>query len=482
MERRIAIIGGGIAGLAAAFRVVELSRERSQPVLLRLFEAGSRVGGNITTERAGHFLVEGGPDSFLTEKPWAVSLVRRLGLENEVVGTREELRRTFVVHAGRLHALPEGFLLLAPTEWLPLVTSGLFSWPGKLRMGLDLVLPRRTSEQDESLSSFVSRRLGREALERVAQPLVGGIYTANPDQLSLQATMPRFHEMERVHGSVIRAMRSQRAKAASASSVSSGARWSLFASFRDGMQRLVDRLVAALPAEVVRCDARVESVTRSGHRWRLGGRGEFDDVIFATPAFETARLLRSLDAGSAAELDAIAYASSATVTLAYRREEIPHPLDGFGFVVPRIEGHSILAATFSSLKYPGRAPAEWVLIRAFVGGALQPETLRLDDSDLLLAVRRDLMALLGISVQPSIKRIFRYHRAMPQYGVGHLDRVARIEAAVASLTGVHLAGSAYRGVGIPDCIHSGEAAAEAAFPATAIREDAASTPDDWSGS
>ncbi len=456
--RRVAVIGGGISGLAAAHRLLELARDAGQPLELRLFEAGDRLGGVIRTEREAGCVIEAGPDSFLSEKPAALRLCERLGLVDALVGTREEFRRTYVVRAGRLHALPDGFLLMAPTRLWPLVATPLFSWSGKLRMALDLVLPRG-SGADESLAAFVRRRLGREALERVAQPLVGGIYTADPEQLSLAATMPRFLEMERTSRSIILAMWRQQRAAAAQRTAGSGARWSLFLSFADGLQTLVDALAARLPDGSVRLRHPVAALTRRPHGgWNLDDTYDCDAVIVATPAHAAAALLRPLDAALAAGLDTIPYASSATVTLAWRREAVPHPLDGFGFVVPHVERRALLAGTFSSLKYPGRAPADLLLVRAFVGGALRPELVELDDAALTTAVREELAELLGVRAAPALVRIARWRRAMPQYYVGHAARVSDIRARAAAL-GIALAGNAYEGVGIPDCIRSGEDAA-----------------------
>jgi protoporphyrinogen/coproporphyrinogen III oxidase len=458
---RIAVVGGGIAGLAAAHRLIELGRERRQPIDVRLLEAAPRLGGTIVTEHGGGFVLDGGPDSFLSEKPAALRLCERLGITDRLVGTREEFRRTFIVHDGRLHALPEGFLLLAPTRLWPFLTTPLFSWPGKLRMGLDLILPRGARLADESLASFVRRRLGGEALERVAQPLVGGIYTADPERLSLAATMPRFLAMEREQRSVVAAMWRQ-SRLARANATGSGARWSLFLSFDQGMQVLVDNLARRLPEGVVRCGSPVRSLARTANSgWTLDGGEECGAVVLATPAFVSARLLSALDPHLASELEGIPYASSATVTLAYRREDVPHPLDGFGFVVPAIEKRRILACTFSNLKYPGRAPAGFAVLRSFVGGALQPELFDLDDAAMLHAVRGEMADLLGIRADPVLSRIHRYPRAMPQYEVGHLQRVERVRRLLAAHCGLQLAGSAYEGVGIPDCIASGERAAEA---------------------
>jgi oxygen-dependent protoporphyrinogen oxidase len=462
----IAVIGGGIAGLAAAHRVVELSREQQRPVRLTLLEAGRRLGGSIATERVDGFVIEAGPDSFISEKPWALQLCERIGFTPHLVRTRDEFRRTFVVHNGTLHALPDGFLLLAPTRFLPLVTSRLFTWPGKMRMALDLILPRGAPRSDESLGSFVTRRLGREALERVAQPLVGGIYTADPDDLSLAATMPRFLEMERTRRSVIWAMWTQQRRAPAAARATSGARWSLFVSAADGMQSLVDAIAQRLPEGVVRLGSAVTGLQR-GERWTVGTSGGdtcgADAVVLATPAHQSARFVSGLDARLPEELRGIPYASSATVSLAYRSDQIPRPLDSFGFVVPLVEARSIVACTFSSVKYPGRAPDGHLLLRAFVGGALQQELFDQDDAAMTASVRRELRDLLGITSEPVLTRIHRHAQAMPQYRVGHLDRMTRIDAALAHHPGLALAGNAYRGVGIPDCIHSGEMAADAVW-------------------
>ncbi|HUI26467.1 MAG TPA: protoporphyrinogen oxidase [Candidatus Kryptonia bacterium] len=464
---RLIVVGAGIAGLAAAHRAVELSRERELRIDLVLVDAAPRVGGSIATERTDGFVIESGPDSFISEKPWALQLCERIGLTPRLVRTHDEHRRTYVVNGGRLHALPDGFLLLAPTQFLPLLTTGLFTWRGKLRMAMDLLLPRGPTRPDESLGSFVTRRLGREALERVAQPLVGGIYTADPDDLSLAATMPRFLEMERRHRSVILSMwRAQRQQPATARA-NSGARWSLFVSIDDGMQTLVDTLAQRLPEGAVRCDTGVVGVQRDGERWRLrlrdGSGMAADAIILATPAHRSAVLLAGTDTDLVRDLAAIPYASSATVSLAFPLSAFARPLDGFGFVVPLIEARSIIACTYSSIKYPRRAPEGAALIRAFVGGALQRDLLDQDDGTMIGRVRQELSELLGVSAGPLLTRVHRHRQAMPQYRVGHLERMARIEASLSRLPGLALAGNAYRGVGIPDCIHSGEQAAETAM-------------------
>jgi oxygen-dependent protoporphyrinogen oxidase len=463
----VVIIGGGIAGLAVAHRLAELSRERELPLRFTLLEASGRLGGTLATEKRDGFLLELGPDSFISEKPWALALCRRIGLESELIGTRDEHRATFVVCNGRLEPLPEGFMLLAPTKLVPLLRSRLFSWPGKLRMALDLLLPRSVQKEDESLGSFVRRRLGREALERVAQPLVGGIYTADPERLSLAATMPRFLQMEREHRSVIYAMWQAGRKSPQEARGASGARWSLFVTLRDGMQRFVEVLAGRLPVDSVRHSLAVTTVQPDGKQWRItcedGSTLYADGAVLTAPAFQAARIVRAVDTQLADQLASITYSSAATVNLAYRREHIPHPLNGFGFVVPHIEHRSIIAGSFSSVKYAGRAPEGYVLLRAFVGGALQKELFDLDDATMEQVVRQELGRLLGVQAAPLFVRIARYPSSMPQYLVGHLTLVEQIEKRVALHPGLALAGSAYRGVGIADCVRGGEAAAETIF-------------------
>lgn len=466
-NERVIIVGGGVAGLAAAHRVLELTRERDTAVELRLIESRDRLGGSIVTVRRDGFIIEGGPDSFITEKPWGMALCRRLGITDQVIGTNPDRRRVYVVRDGRLYAIPEGFLLLAPTRIWPFITSGLFTWPGKIRMGMDVLLParKRSPGQDESLADFVRRRFGREALERIAQPLVGGIYTADPEKLSLLATMPRFLELEDKYRSVILGMRNARkARAAASPEGGSGARYSIFVTMRDGMDTLTDAIVARLPVESIRTDAAATRVERVGERYRVvladGSSESADAVILACPAYVSARILRDVDASLTAELASIEYASSATMTLGFDRKQVRHELDGFGFVVPLAERRSLIAGTFGSVKFPGRAPEGRVLMRAFLGGAVQPEVYAMDDDQLRAAVLRDLRELIGVQGEPLFVELHRWPSSMPQYPVGHLDRVARIERMLESLPGLALAGNAFGGVGIPDCVHSGEVAAE----------------------
>ncbi len=461
--RRIAVIGGGIAGLAAAHRL----RELDAAAHVTLFEASDRLGGVIDTIHQDGYLIEAGADSFITNLPWAVDLCRRVGLADQLISTDSAHRRALVVSRGRLHPVPEGFLLMAPERLWPLVRSPILSVGGKLRAAWEFLIRPRAGDADESLASFARRRLGREAFDRLVQPLVGGIYTADPEKLSLAATLPRFREMERRHGGLIRAMRAARKSKSDASGDDSGARYSLFAAPRDGMKSLVQAVSARLPADTIQLCSQVERIDRLGQQWKIQVRGTsatiehtFDALIAAAPAPVAAKLLDAVDAPLAAELGGIEYAPSAVVVLGYARAQIARPLDGFGFVVPQIERRQILSASFSSVKFAGRAPQGRVLIRVFLGGALQPELVDIPDEQLCRIAETELADLLRIAGGPSLSRVFRWRGAMPQYHLGHLDRLARIRDRLDQFPTLTLAGNAFEGVGIPQCIHSGEQAAE----------------------
>ena len=469
MKHRIVVIGGGIAGLAAAHRLLELRDAQALDLEVLLLEASHRLGGCIATERVGDFVIEAGPDSFISEKPWALRLCERLGLVPRLVSTQAAYQKIYVVHDGKLVPLPEGFFLLAPTQLAPFVRTPLFSWRGKLRMIAELLMPRGDTNIDESLGAFVRRRFGSEALERVAQPLLGGIYAADPDKLSLISTMPRFKEMEKSHRSIIWAMWSEQRRRARKRESGSGARWSLFVTLAGGMEELVDAIGQHLPQGSARLNSTVKSISLSDDKqgWQIAsGTGEVfetDGIILATPAFHTAQMLASAAPEAAKELSSIAYASSATISLAYRNRDFPQMPDSFGFVVPAIESRKIMACTFSSLKYPGRAREGQVLLRAFVGGSLQPDLL--DDNDPILErnVRAELATLVGVRAEPLLVRIQRHRNSMPQYHVGHQARIQRIESALGKHPNLALAGSAYHGVGISDCVRTGEEAAEKLF-------------------
>ncbi len=475
---RVVVVGGGISGLATANRIVEESHRLDKPVELLLLEAGNRLGGVIHTIHRDGFVLEGGPDSFITEKPWGLQLCRRLGLESDLIGTCEADRRSFVVRKDRLEPVPDGFYLLAPTRVWPVVTTSIFSWPGKMRMAADLVLPRkkRTSpDHDESLASFVRRRLGREALDRMAQPMVGGIYTADPETLSLRATMPRFLDMEQEHRSLILAMLRQRRRTlAAASTPAAGPRYGLFASLSQGMEFLVRAIEQRLPQRCIRLGTEVHSVQRNGgKKWVLrladGSHLEADAVCLALAAHQSADLIEECDGPLAAKLRSIAYASTATVNLAFRSEDVSRELDGFGFVVPACENRQLLACTFSHRKFSGRAPDGFILLRGFIGGALQPGALKHTDSEIVDIVCRNLRDLLGLEKRPTFTLVERHSQAMAQYRVGHLSLVREIENRLQPHATLQLAGNGFTGIGIPDCIRRGEECADRLLQAMSAR-------------
>ena len=467
---RVVVVGGGISGLAAAHRLLERASQLHQSVDVELFEASHRLGGLIHTIKKQGFLLEGGPDSFISEKPWGLNLCQRLGLKSHLIGTQQSHRRSFIVHRGKLVPTPEGFHLIAPSQFLPFVRTPIMSGLGKLRMAADLVLPRRKNlsiETDESLANFVRRRLGQEALDRLAQPMVGGIYTSDPEKLSLRATFPSFLEMEQQHRSLLLGMwRSRAAYKRSPAQRASGPRYGLFLSFDDGMQQLVERLQEKLSSSSLHLNSEVISLRQEPQtqQWliqlRKGCRFTADAVCLALPSHQSATLLQALAPRLAEKLRSVEYTSTATVNLAYSTDDIPSNMAGFGFLVPAIERYSVLACSFSHLKFPGRAPKNGALLRAFLGGALQPEKLDYDDQGMIELVRKNLQDLLGIMRKPLLTWVDRHPKAMAQYGVGHLDHVKQLDAELLNWPQLKLAGNGFTGVGIPDCIRRAEQCAD----------------------
>ena len=472
---QVVVVGGGIAGLAAAHRLTRLSPR----VSVTLVEGSERLGGKIVTERVDGFVIEGGPDSFLSAKPRGVGLCRELGLEETLQGTTPRRRRAFVLRGSRLHDLPEGLTGLVPTRLGPMLRSPLVSPLGKARMALDYALPPRRGDDDEALGAFVRRRLGREVYDRLVEPLMAGIYAGDGERLSLAATFPQLRRGEREHGGLIRGVLAAKRAATTAGSAPPGRPG--FLTPRGGLGELVDGLVARLRTGGVRIllGAPVASVglTRPGGNDRFtvelaDGRAlAADAVVVAAPAFAAAGMLAALDAPLAAELAAIPHASSAIVSLAFPREDIPHPLDGYGYVIPRVEGRPALACTWTSSKWGHRAPEGQVLMRVFLGRFGREEALGGTDDDLVTLARDELRNVLGIEAAPLLCRVHRWRYGMPQYVLGHPARLAAIERRLKALPGLALAGNAYRGVGIPDCIASGEAAAEVAHAAARRSEE-----------
>lgn len=476
---RIVIVGGGISGLATAHRLDELSRAQRLPLAITLLEASERFGGAIHTETRDGFLLEGGPDAFMVERPWALELCRRLGIADELIETQPGCRRSFIVRRGRLVPVPEGWYLIAPSNLWALVQTPLLSWPGKLRMACEPLVPARRDSHDESVGGFIRRRFGQEVLERIGQPMLAGIYTADPDRLSLQATMPRFQEMEQRNGSILKALWATARRAPQgAVRAASGPRYSLFATFRHGMRTLVDRLIQQMlqmPEVSLRRSAPVARIAHDGS-WTVTLQGgsslQAEHLCLALPAHQAAILLRSCATDLSQALGSIPYESVATVNLGFRTTDIPRTLQGFGMVVPALERRRIVGCTFSSVKFAGRAPDTCALLRAFVGGAGHRQLVERDDDALGAAVREELRDLLGIMAVPLFTSIQRHPQAMPQYEVGHLDRITAIDATLARYPGLWLAGNGYRGMGLPECIHQAEATAERII-ATPTRDVAA---------
>ena len=463
----VVVIGGGITGLSAAHRLTEIASEQETNLHITLIDAKNRVGGVIHTVRREGFLIDTGPDNFVTAKPWALALARRLGLESEVINTNPAYRSALVVRQGKLMPIPEGFLLMAPTKILPMVTTPLFSWPGKFRMGLEWFLPPRQENEDESLASFVTRRFGREALDRLVQPLISGIYTARPEKLSLAATMPRFIELEKKYGSVIKGMR---AAGRQRKNTGSGARYGMFVTFKNGLVTLIEKLRGRLDGAEFLLGHQVttirEEISKNGvPSWQIitknGPILQASGVIIAGPSKHASKLLKETDPTLSRQLSSIPYASSAVLHLGYERNQIDHPLDAFGFVVPVVENKNIIAASFSSVKYGGRAPVGKVLIRAFMGGALRPDMVERDDSALERLALRDLRELLGIHGDPLFSVVSRWPDSMAQYEVNHMMRATAIRDRVGRHKGLGICGNGFEGVGIPDCVRDGERAAEA---------------------
>lgn len=448
----MAVVGGGITGLTAAYVLAGAG------VPFTLYEAQPRFGGVIRTERAGGFLLEGGPDAMLAQKPEALALCRELGLGDSLVPTSTP-RTVYVLRRGRLHPLPEGVLGI-PSRVGPFVRTRLFSWRGKLRMGLDLVAPRGPGG-DESIASFLRRRLGQEAVDVLGQPLMAGIHSGDPERLSMKATFPRLADLESRHRSLLRGFRAA-ARAARASHPAAGPADSAFYSLRDGLVTLVDALLAKLPSGSLRPAAPVAAVARAGDGFSLqmaaGGAERAPAVILAVPPARSAALLAGLDADLSRLLAGIPSVSTATVLLAYRREDVAHPLDGHGVMIPWTEALHTSAFTFVSSKFPGRAPEGHVLLRGFLGNARDVRALEATDAGLARIVTSEMTPVLGLRGQPVLVRVFRWPGGTPQMEVGHLERVARVEGRLDLLPGLALAGAGLRGAGLPDCIADGRAA------------------------
>jgi oxygen-dependent protoporphyrinogen oxidase len=422
-----------------------------------ILERRARAGGVILSEQIDGFTIDAGPDALLTQKPEAVALCRELGLGDRLVPTKPP-RLAYIQRAGRLHALPAASVLGIPTRLGPFIGTRLFSWAGKLRMGAELFVPPRKDEGDESIGSFVTRRFGAEATTYLAEPLLAGIHAGDVNRLSIRALFPRFVQAEQTDGSLLRAFRRQARLAARKSGSPGDAADGMFRSLRGGLGELVGALVAALPVEAIRLESPVSRVGRDGGAFRVdtpSGPLDARAVVFAAPAYVTGDLTRDLDPELGRLCGEISYASTATVALGFDRHQVAHPLNGSGFVVPRVEATGILAASWMSSKWPGRAPDDRVLLRTVVGGARDPEAIGASDAELIDRSLRALRPLVGIRGEPILAKVYRYDRLTPQHEVGHVARLAAIERAIARHPGLFVTGAGFRGVGIPEGVADG---------------------------
>ena len=450
---RIAIIGGGISGLSAAFAIEEW-RRRGSEVEYTLYESSSRFGGVLRTEHIHGCVVEAGPDSFLTEKPWAADLARALGLGDQLIGSNDATRKTYILTHGRLVEMPDGLMFMVPTKILPTGMSPLFSWKTKLRITQEMFHPPRAVDHDESVAAFIERHYGSEMVDRLADPLLSGVYGGEAANLSVRAVLPRFVEMERMHGSLGRGMLAARKKMRSWKNSAPP----IFTSLKNGMQTLADAIVAQLTPTSLRINTTAAAIEPQAASWLVSAGMQsdvFDAVILALPAGAASSLLRMAGPELSAELAAIGYTSSITVALGFDKDVRQTLPPGFGFLVPRSEGKRILAATFVHNKFPHRAPEDRALLRCFFAGKNAEDVWPLADDQIVAIVRHELQEILGLRADPLFTRVYRWKSAMAQYNVGHLDRLDRIERLRQKLPGLALAGNAYRGIGVPDCVRSG---------------------------
>lgn len=466
-SKRIAIIGGGITGLAAAFRLNELQPSWK----VTLLEAQDRLGGILGTHHQDGFLIEQSADNFLAgpNMPYAEALCRRAGFADQLLETDKRYRKALVLSGGKLYPVPDGFQLMTPSKAWPILTSGLLSPAGKLRLLRERWIPPRTDDADESLASFALRRLGREAYEKLVQPLISGIYTADPEQLSMQAALPQFVQMERKFGSLTKAATSG-SKQAQTNAADSGARYSQFLGPKLGMQSLIDHLAKTIAFEQCLTNSPVSALRRqdvadaaNGGSWRIESpqvQDAFDGVILTTSANAASKLLQPVKSSVAESLAAVTHASSTVVVLAFPTSAFPEPLQSFGCVIPAAERRQILAISFTSMKFPSRAPDGWHMLRIFLGGALQPELAKLSDEESVHIATQEARQILQLQGEPQVLKVVRWADTMPQYHVGHPNRMATLQQQLAELPGLEIAGNAFAGVGIPQCVKSGEDAAE----------------------
>jgi oxygen-dependent protoporphyrinogen oxidase len=453
----VAVVGGGVSGLAAAFYLQGAAE-------VTLLEQSSRLGGVIQSETEGEFCWEMGPDSMLSQKPAGMQLVEDLGIGDRLIDSN--IRSVYVVQRGRLVAFPAGFQFFVPKQWTALARTPLLSWRAKLTALAETFRRRRAPEGDLTVADFVRSRLGREIYEYLAEPLLSGIYGGDAEQLSMFATLPQFLAYERSHGNVIRGVIST----VKAMSGKGAPKRAPFVCFRNGMQELTDALAARLTCADVRREEGVVELARDGSGWRVNGK-PFDAVVLATPAWAAARLLNPTARDAAEILQQIPYTSSITVSLGFRAADLPAAEGGYGYVAPRIENRPVLACSWLSAKYPHRAGAGYAYVRGFLGGARFPHLIGESDERLTGLVLDELRALMDVRRAPVAVRVARWKDCMAQPVMGHPARIAELRRRLVAYPGLALAGNYLDGIGIPDCIRSAKNAVESVLakgtPATA---------------
>jgi len=461
--KKVAIIGAGIAGLSAAYSLEKKAKAGNPDLHIDLMERRDRTGGTIVSEKVKDFVIEGGPDCVFSEKPAALGLCEELGLEGQLLKTNEDRKGVFVYWNEKLYDLPEGVMLMVPTMIKPMLLSPLITLSGKLRIGLELFIPQKESLEEETLAQFVTRRFGKELLDKIAEPLVAGIHAGDPETMSIKSSFPRFVALEENYRSLIKGMLIRK-KEMAAYMKAKKPKYTMFMTLKDGLQVLPNTIRASLKATAFKLHSEVASLAKNEKGFEVvsesGPSGPYDAVIIATPSYDASKIVKEMSPSLSTELNGIPYVSTATVSLAYSQSSIHRPLNGFGFIVPRISNRRIMAATFTSTKFNHRAPDDDCLIRVFVGGAANEDLVYQNDAEIIEMVREELKDIMGIVADPLFARVFRWKRAMPQYIVGHMERLKRIEQATAHLPGLYLTGSAYKGIGISDCIVKSDEVAE----------------------
>lgn len=468
--KKVVVIGGGAAGLGAAYKL-KRAADAGHDITFELVEKDGRLGGKIASEvTPDGFVVDGGPDCFLTEKPAVHRIAKLAGIEDDKLATDDSRKKTLILSRGRLFTMPDGVMMFAPTKFVPFATTGLFSWAGKVRMGMDLLIPPKKVPagelNDETLEDFVVRRMGRECLDRLAEPLVGGVHASDPAVMSLAATFPRLLEMEQSHGSLMKGFLAARKKVEEMKRKyppkPGDKPRTFFTSFVKGMQELTDTMANAVGRERIRTGTKVERLERADGGWRVhldsGETIDADGVVVATEGWAAEALLSDVDAQVGEALSQIPHSGSATVSLAFDTEDTGFSLDAFGVLCPLVEKRALMAATYSSTKWPGRAPKGKTLMRGFVGGPHNQAILQKSDEELTEIVKSEMRSILGLKAEPIWAKVFRWDRGMPQYTLGHLGRVELITERLRAIPGIAAAGGSYTGVGIPNCIESGERA------------------------